>query len=400
MSFFRNNKKLILAFISGLVLLVLYFVLYYNSEVDVSPFIRLLLYVSVLLILFSLYIFSVRKRSLIFSNIILIFCLIFTVETILFFVLGMPSVKRKYFSYLDLPENHISVQLGSVYEPDSIYHSELKENNQVVFDVNYSIDHNRKRITPDHDSTRKEYALFFGCSIAFGHGVQDNQTFPYYFQEISGKYNAYNFAVSGTGTNHVLAKLQYEDLSKQVEEKSGIAFYVFFWDHIFRAIGSMHRYTDWLTYAPYYHFNDQKLVRDKLFVDGRFITSRFYELVHQSNIVKYFEIDFPLSLSDKHFDVVTEMIREAKNEYADQFGNDNFYVVLYPAYPAYTIEEMNRLKYFLDKKQLKYFDLNEVLTYAHQYTLGGDPHPNAKTHEYLAGVLFNDINSLQKSKNN
>src|SRR5690606_27914837 len=140
----------------------------------------------------------------------------------------------------------------------------------------YHIDSYNKRITPDFDSTKSEYALFFGCSIGFGYGLDDNQTLPYFVQKQSGA-NAYNFCVSGTGTNHMLAQLQARDLSKQVREKEGTAYYIFFWDHIRRSIGSMNRYAQWLHYTPYYQFEGKKLVRNKMFTNGRPCISYLYE---------------------------------------------------------------------------------------------------------------------------
>ena len=396
-NFIKSKKKILFAFLSGVVLFFLYVYLWYKSETIIPPGIRLLQYSAILIILFSLYIFLVKKSKVILSNLVLLFVLIFVLETVLFFVLGMPPAKRKYFNNLNLPKNHIANTVGSFVEPDTIYHKKLEVNNNIVFDVEYTIDKYRKRITPDHSLEKRAYALFFGCSIAFGEGVEDNETFPYYFQESSEKYNAYNFAISGDGTNHMLAKLENLNLYEQVKEKDGVAFYVFFWDHIYRAIGSMSRYTDWLTYAPYYYLHEGKLVRNKLFINGRKLISGFYQIIHQSNIVKYFKIDFPVELSDKHFDLVTEMILESKKKYKAQFGNDEFYVVIYPAYPAYTTEQFITFKQYLDMKQIKYFDLNEVLTYAPEHTLGGDPHPNAQTHKYLAQKLLEKYNLIKKN---
>jgi hypothetical protein len=310
----------------------------------------------------------------------------------------MPSAYKKDFALPLLPEDHVARNIGSVPYADSVYSAVLVKNGQTVYNVKNSIDHNWKRITPDHDSTKKSYAVFFGCSIAFGTGLEDNQTLPYYFQQESGKYNAYNFAYPGYGTNHMLARLEYQNISKQVAEKKGVVFYVFFWDHIYRAIGTMDRYTDWLQNAPYYTMQNGKLIRKKMFKDGRYYLSKFYELLYQSNIIKYFKIDFPLSLGDRHYDLVTEMIKESKVKCAQQLGNDNFYVVFYPSYKQDKQKEMDRFKEYLTKKNINYIDLSDFIEYQAKYTLGGDPHPNANTNKMIAKEILNRLSTLKINK--
>lgn len=392
-SFVKANK---LTFIVLILAMISFY--YYNETKngigdEIFGWLRLWKYASFLTILTCFYLLFLRGKRVILANLTLIVLLLFLLETILFFVLGMPSAFKKDFSVPALPENHIARQVGATYYPDSIYRDvKVDGNNDTVFDVRYSIDHMNKRITPDFDSSKTNYALFFGCSIGFGYGLEDNQTLAYQVQEQSPNTNSYNFCISATGTNHMLAQFQYRDLSKQVAEKDGCCYYIFFWDHIYRAIGTMHRYTEWLHLAPYYEMKDKKLVRNKLFKDGRPFISDCYERLYQTNIVKYFEADLPLKLNDSHFDLVSEMVLESKKAYEKQFGNDKFYLVFYPNYVTYTPEEMRIFKSYLTKKKIKFIDLSKVITYQGKYTLGGDSHPNAETNKLIAKIL------LQRSK--
>jgi hypothetical protein len=389
-AFVQANKRTFIVLILSLISLFGYIETKNGIGNETFAWLRLWKYVSYLVILITLYLLFLKGKRVILANLTLIVLLLMVVETTLFFVLGMPSAIRKNFGIPDkLPENGIFRQLGTCYYPDSVYHDvKVIGNNDTVFDVHYSIDHMNKRITPGFDSSKTDYALFFGCSIGFGFGLEDNQTLPYYVQEQSPTTNSYNFCISSSGTNHMLAELQFRDLSKQVVEKDGSCYYVFFWDHIYRAIGTMSRYTEWLHLAPNYEMKDQKLVRNKSFKAGRPVSSFFYERLYQSNIVKYFKIDFPLKLNDSHFDLVTEMILQSKKEYKKQFGNDNFYLVLYPNYVGYPPEEMRIFKSYLTKKKIKFIDLSKVIVYKEKYTLGGDDHPNAETNKLMAKFLI------------
>lgn len=388
-SFVKANKRTFFVLVLALISLFSYNVTKNGIGSEIFGWLRLWKYVSLLVILTSFYVLFLKGKRVILANVTLVALLLFLVETVLFFVLGMPSAFKKDFSVPDLPENHIARQVGATYYADSVYQDvKVIGTNDTVFDVQYSIDHMNKRITPGFDSTKTKYALFFGCSIGFGYGLEDDQTLAYQVQEQSANTNSYNFCISATGTNHMLAQFQYRDLSKQVAEKDGCGYYIFFWDHIYRAIGTMHRYTEWLHLAPYYEMKDGKLVRNKLFKDGRPFISGWYERLYQTNIVKYFEADLPLKLNDSHFDLVSEMVLQTKKEYEKQFGNDKFYLVFYPNYVAYTPEEMRIFKSYLKKKQIKFIDLSQVITYQGKYTLDGDAHPNAETNKLMAKYLL------------
>jgi hypothetical protein len=392
-SFVKANKRTFLVLLLGIISWFCYNVTKNGIGGEIFGWLRLWKYISFLIILFTFYLLFLKGKRVILANLILIALLLMALETVLFFLLGMPSAFKKDFSIPDLPENHIARQVGATYYPDSIYHDvKVIGNNDTVFDVQYSIDSMNKRITPDFDSSKTDYALFFGCSIGFGYGLEDNQTLAYQVQKQSQNTNSYNFCISATGTNHMLAQFQYRDLSKQVAEKNGCGYYIFFWDHIYRAIGTMHRYTEWLHLAPYYEMKDGKLVRNKLFKDGRPFISGWYERLYQTNIVKYFEADLPLKLNDTHFDLVSEMVLESKKAYEKQFGNDQFYLVFYPNYVTYSPEEMRTFKSYLTKKNIRFIDLSNVIVYQGKYTLGGDSHPNAETNKLIANFL------LQKKK--
>ena len=387
--FVKSNKRTFIVLLLALISLFCYNVTKNGIGDEIFAWVRLWKYTSLLLLLFTFYLLFLKGKRVILANLTLVALLLLIVETVLFFVLGMPSAFKKDFSIPDLPEDHIARQVGTAYYPDSVYHDvKVGGDNDTVFDVHYSIDHMNKRITPGFDSSKTDYALFFGCSIGFGFGLEDDQTLAYQVQKQSPNTNSYNFCISATGTNHMLAQLQYRDLSKQVAEKDGCGYYIFFWDHIYRAIGTMHRYTEWLHLAPYYEMKDGKLLRNKSFKDGRPFISGMYERLYQTNIVKYFEADLPLKLNETHFDLVTEMVLETKKDYEKQFGNDKFYLVFYPNYVAYTPEEMRIFKSYLTKKKIKFIDLSKVITYQGKYTLGGDSHPNEETNKLIANYLL------------
>jgi hypothetical protein len=382
----------------GILMIAMYLVVYKSLDFVVPAWVRSLGYAGWFITGFSAYVLFVRYKKTILANLALIFNLILIVEVVCFISLDIPHAEKKNFALPDVDENHVARQLGDILLPDTVLPGLEIQNGDTIFNVRYSIDHYSRRITPNHDSVKKKHALFFGCSIAFGHGIEDNQTLAWYFQRDTNM-NSYNYSKSGWGTNQMLARFQYQNLSEQVSEKEGACFYVFFWDHIYRAIGTMARHTSWTHVAPYYTFEDEHLVRKNSFKDGRYLTSKIYELIYQSNIIRKFEIDFPLKLKDRHFDLVTEMILESKKEYHKQFGAQNkFYVVMYPNYIKYTPLELAKLKEYLVAKKIDFIDLQSFINYGSEHQLVGDPHPNAKTNELLAKELNRRLKANELNK--
>ena len=349
---------------------------------------RYLGYLFIALLVFRI---GVKTKLFIIHNIAMIVTIFIILEIVFYSLLGAPTRQNKGFKMPDLDETDIQRYIGYVPGADTVINDVFVVEGDTSFNVDYSIDKYRKRITPRIErSENSEYALFFGCSIAFGYGLEDDETIPYYYQ-LNGDIASYNFAYNGHGTNHVAARLEQGDLNEQVNEKSGKAFYLFFWDHIARSVGTMKRHTSWLHFAPYYYMENDSLMRDRMFKDGRPITSYFYESLYQSSILEYFNVDFPLSLSEKHFDLVAEMIKYSKDHYAQQFGNHEFYTVIMPTYSEQNPEGMKSFIEAVERKGVDVIDLSNEIDYGSKYTLKHDSHPNAFFTKIFSEKLHNKI---------
>ena len=392
----KENTKAFILIAIGCLLLVAGYAMNDDLLITVpETFYRLF---GIFFLILSFILISVKYGKTVFVNIFVLIELLVTLEITCFILLGTPERTMKEFTLPDVGPDHIASNIGSVPWADSVYHAFKMNGADTVFDVYYTIDSYCKRFTPGHDSTKKKYSIFFGCSFSFGEGLNDNETFAYYYQDLGKFSNSYNFSCPGFATNHMLARLQYQSLTDQVKEPDGTAFYIFMWDHMYRAIGSMARYTDWLYNAPYFEMENGEIVRNKMFKNGRHWISGFYELVYQTSIIRYFQVDIPVRLYDYHFDLVTEMIRQSKTEYKKQFGNDRFYVILYPGYDKCTPEEYDKLRSYLSKKEIKFIDLTSFVKYDEQYSLKGDEHPKANTNKIFAAETLKRLNNFDPEK--
>ena len=231
--------------------------------------------------------------------------------------------------------------------------------------------------------TRKKYAVFFGCSFTFGVGVQDTQTIPYYFAKYDTNYCVYNFGVGGYGTQQILAKLQHTSIRKLIKQDSGICFYIYTYPQLGRVIGDKLTYTSFGHDFPYYGYKHDSLHCFGTFGRNRVLISSFYTLMNKSNVVNYFNINFPLRQNADHYKLTCDIIQKAYQEYKKQFHNESFYVVVYP-----TSEEILKyLKYY----NIKVIDLSKILNFYDKryYISDYDRHPTALAHELFAKKLIN-----------
>ena len=150
--------------------------------------------------------------------------------------------------------------LGSAFRPSSVIHAWHREGDRLLFDVRYTNDSFGLRIGPPLSVERpKGTVLFFGCSYAYGEGLNDEATLPYQVGVASGgSYRILNFAGGGYGPHQMLSSLEHGLVDRVVGGDSvRYAVYEAIPEHVLRAVGRV----PFQRHAPRYRIaNDGKLV--------------------------------------------------------------------------------------------------------------------------------------------
>jgi hypothetical protein len=282
-------------------------------------------------------------------------------------------------------------QLGYTARPSAQVTSIKKLDDRVVYNVVYSIDEYHRRVTPvTAPQQRSKSLLFFGDSFTFGEGVNDDETLPYHVARLATEYQPYNYGLSGYGPQQMLAKLQSDDLTREVPEQDAIAIYVFIDGHIERALGSMYVYNTWGDQMPYYSLDWQdNLVRNGNFTTGRPLRSAFYTALAQSEIARYYNVNIPPRLAEQHYGFAARIIAEARDEFETRFGSDDFYVVIYPDEGDY-VEDM--IPHF-ERLGLQYLNYDEMMKLSVEdgLAIAGDGHPTGTAHKLVAEWIVTDL---------
>jgi hypothetical protein len=270
-----------------------------------------------------------------------------------------------------------------------------KKDGETVYNAIYTIDEYGRRVTPvkglEH---RSNFILFFVCSFTFGTGVNDDETMPFYVAQLASHYMPYNYGVGAYGPQHMLARLQSSEITKEINETRGMLIYTFIDTHVNRAIGTMNIHINRGDKMPFYTIDsNDRLVRKGNFVSGRPGLSFVYDVLNKSQIIKYIGVNFP-RIRDDHIRIVARIIEESRNTFRDKFDSDDFYVLFYPGSTQYA----KRIIPYLENVGIKYLDYSDLTNLrTRKFKIIGDGHPTARAHMTVAEKVVEDIGMVSSN---
>lgn len=226
------------------------------------------------------------------------------------------------------------------------------KNGAVWYSARYTTDVYGRRVTPLFDPRpRPQFIALFGCSIAFGLCLNDDQTLEAWLGRYAPEYMPYNFGYQGYGPQHVMLTLQ-EPLQNEILQPCGIGLYIFDASHIRRAIGSMVVSTNWGMSFPSYRLENGGVAFEGSFSSAHPWRQRFYGLLHESRLVVCSGFDVPVFLRDKDFELTARIIRQAAQSFHEKWPESEFYVVFYPR--EGTAATLCAFMPYLDRYGIKY----------------------------------------------
>lgn len=264
----------------------------------------------------------------------------------------------------------------------------------VVFSARYSIDERGRRVVPANEEKTScdNFLVFFGCSVAFGIGVNDRDTLPNQLGTRCSKCCVYHYGTPGYGTQHMLALLQSGRVRDGVSERRGTAVYVMIPSHVIRVAGTMRVATQWGRDFPSYRFDSQcGVVHEGSFAMAHPHRMFFMDCLRKSGIVRYFDIDFP-PVRQSHLHLTAEIILASKRLFEEQFESQGFYVLLYPTFLELGID-LQPLIQTIQKHDVSVLDYRAIPMDRNKHILHPihDEHPSAALHAIVAEKLARDI---------
>ena len=240
------------------------------------------------------------------------------------------------------PEAPEVVETGVFYDSDELLgykptpgrraHAVKRVGDRTVYDVFYDIDEEGRRVTPGSTGGRGDpLVLFFGGSITFGEGVQDDETLPHAYAEAAPGTRVLNYGFRGYGPQQMLAMLEDGRLDHEIEGVEVTAVYTFIDAHVARAVGSMIVVTTWGIDMPRYAYGpDGRLLLQGSFRSAQPLRNLLYELASNSHTLSHLGLDLPPTRA-AHFDLTAGIILQSAERIAARASSLRMLVVLHPS---------------------------------------------------------------------
>lgn len=282
--------------------------------------------------------------------------------------------------------------LGYTPVPNNMCSIKFWKNDRQICDIVYHIDSFGMRVNPllseSPSVCNRKYALFFGCSVAFGENINDNETLPYIFNKLDTNFVSYNFAFSGYGTQHMWLQLKKQEIKRKIigNKKDGIALYVFINQHLNRVFGGMKETALWPGELPCLEIEGDSIAFKGMICARHPLRARFYWLLSKSQTLSYFRYDPPRKVPDKYYRLTAMIIAESALAYKQIFGNENFYVLtgdstILPYLKPYHIKIINISSIIGRINDSSYFSLV-------------DRHPSVKFNTLVAKEVMSALGDL------
>ncbi len=305
-----------------------------------------------------------RLFSIVLVNITFIFMVIFIIEFVSYKkLLTIFPCEISTFKFL-------SFYKAKSFEKDLSIRFPL--NNKNLFSFKY--------YGQNYRNTPPQAIIVFGCSMAYGVGLNENQTFAY---KISKKLKrpVYNFAYPGGGLNQIYYLLQYSKFKQSIKKEPEFILYFYNPDHIRRMIMRVTpTFKDEM--EIFYKIKNKKLLQKNPLIleNSYFYSFLIYNYITSIGYNKYIEQLFSLYLLSIDKEIKT------------LFPNSKFVIVKFSSEFDF---ENNILKNYnvIDIPKLTKIEVMDINTRS-KWCIDNDFHPNEKYWDSLIPTIANELTKI------
>jgi hypothetical protein len=342
---------------------------------------------------------STSFARLIWLNLAILFFLFAGTECVLWSLPSAPVVKNRSVIAPYSPAYFTNHEiLGYSPHKDGQWTWSEHIEDELIYQAKYTINKKGLRVAAPYQENPVGAVLFFGCSMAYGAGVNDEDAMPYRIGvHTKGLYHVYNFAFHGYGQHQMLAALEQGVVDSIVEEKVTHIFCLLIAEHGARAVGS-----SWDPHGPKYklqddgtvefsgHFDDTKIEVPKR--DSSWITDQ----MQKSRLLKgILERLAERSVTPRLLERLVAIVKKARVVSRERYPGSQFAVIFWDVTPLGQRYDES-IKANLTNSDVDYFLVSEIIPdiipNEPQYILHEfDTHPNQLAHDKIADFLASHV---------
>ncbi len=249
------------------------------------------------------------------------------------------------------------------------------KNGKQVFSAKYTVDDSGFRISPSANlkGKTKHFFLIDG-SIAFGEGLNDNETIHQIINKRSKIYEAYTLGLPGEGPQHNWLRFNSLHLKDQVSQKTGSALFITHEADIGKftgAVGTLpfgRNFPRLIEQAPGKYYNAGTFLES-----GTFLQKMLLNHCIPYNFCNDWLSKLSQPISNDEIAAGARLINELDKKYREQFKVENSKVLWLGSEPGRRIFKLNS-------------NLEVIRIFYNSFE--GDAHPNKEGAEEIADALF------------
>ncbi len=309
------------------------------------------------------------------------------------------AIELSFYAYLVIEERNNpepiivrDVPLAEIMSPGVTCREQRLDGEKVIYDFVYTLDEHSARVTPASpvEATGRDL-VFFGCSFTFGVGLSDDEAMPNRVAQRATGWRVTNFGGGGYGPAHMLRRIEDGQTTELFRGNDTRVVYTYIPHHVRRVIGGMRTATRFCRDAPYYALTpDGELEYRGTMTTGRPWLQPFYEALDHEAVLKYFGVDIPIQITDRHLDFTARIIAASRDRWAEALDESDFTVVIYPQ-PLWAETASEDIIPMLKARGIRCLDYSHRFDGQPEMWIPGDKHPTARAQDRVAQWIVQDL---------
>lgn len=262
---------------------------------------------------------------------------------------------------------------------------------EIVYDVKYSQDAFRRRLTVGHSKNPSSHLILSGCSSTFGEGINDDQTLSYLLQKKMPETNVFNLGIPGGSIVTALTTITKKDNWDGIFPFNGKLLFSYSTSiHVPRFLGTIRLVGSWYHNGAFLKKNEMgDYEYGGVYYLHKPFRTALSKLLNHSQLLSAIDFDWPV-VNDRAIEDYAKAIYQLKTQYRKKYSAQNELVVyLWPG------EEENRaIIPYLEKYQIYYLDYSDfnLRKYATKdLFIKWDYHPTEEFNRILAEQIASDL---------
>ncbi|HOC74144.1 MAG TPA: hypothetical protein PKL54_15120, partial [Candidatus Hydrogenedentes bacterium] len=208
----------------------------------------------------------------------------------------------------------------------------------LIYDVRGRTDAAGRRLTPctAEKGDDAPVAAFFGCSMTFGQGVEDDETLPARFCAHAPDWQAVNYGVYGYGPQHMWLQICKNGALREFSGRRGVVVYSFIDHHLERLVGSPSVLSSWTLFSlPWLESENERIVHRGTFRDRSLVQDFYFRYVRRAHLTRFIENRLPSpkpakERKDAALDFLVRLVVECKQAAREQAPGFTFCCLVLP----------------------------------------------------------------------